>query len=281
VLVKAALYAATLGAAGGVFFLKYSRPFLDDGARLAIARPLRMLIALAIAASAARVLITAGSLGENAAAMLDPRLLAMVWHGGEGRAAAIRAGGLLLSIPALAQAGRAGWPAVAGAALAATSFAWVGHMHSAAPPAAPVLLAAHVLAAAFWLGALPPLVILSYRHEPRELGAVARHFGRIAVAVLGALLAAGAALLYICLASVSDLWNSPYGRIACAKIALVACLLALAAWNKLRLVPQIRAGDPLAVQRFRRSVRAEMLVAGLILLITAVLTTLVGPPSMS
>jgi putative copper export protein len=77
------------------------------------------------------------------------------------------------------------------------------------------------------------------------------------------------------------LWSSGYGCLACLKIACVACLLALAAWNKLRLVPRIAAGDVLAVRGLRRSIHAEMLVAGLILLITAALTTLAGPPSMS
>jgi putative copper resistance protein D len=281
VLVKAVLYAATLGAAGGLFFLVYSRSLLDRGDQLAIARPLRMLIAVALAASAARVLITAGSMSDNAAGMLDPLLLAMVWHGGEGHAAALRAGGLLLAVPTLARAGRAGWLAIVGAALAATSFAWVGHVHAAAPTAAPLLLGIHVLAAAFWVGALAPLLILTQRREPGALGAVAARFGRIALAVVAALLAAGAAVLWICLESVSELWTSPYGRIACAKIALVACLLALAAWNKLRLVPGIVAGDARAARRLRRSVGAEMLVASLILLITAALTTLAGPPSMS
>jgi putative copper export protein len=83
------------------------------------------------------------------------------------------------------------------------------------------------------------------------------------------------------LGSLSELWTSGYGRLACVKIVFVACLLALAAWNKLRLVPRIVAGDPLAVRSLRRFIRAEMLVAGLILLITAALTTLAGPPSMS
>jgi putative copper export protein len=101
------------------------------------------------------------------------------------------------------------------------------------------------------------------------------------MALVAVLLAAGAAVLWILLGSVSELWTSGYGRLACAKIALVACLLALAAWNKLRLVPRIAAGDPLAVRSLRRSLRAEMVVAGLILLITAALTTLAGPPSMS
>jgi copper resistance protein D len=281
VLVKAALYAATLGAAGGVFFLAYSRSLLEPSDRLEIARSLRMLAAAAIAASAVRVLLTAASMSEDAAGMLDARLLAMVWHGGEGRAAALRAAGLLLTIPALACGGRGRWLALAGAALAATSFAWVGHARAAVQGATPLLLGVHVLAVAFWLGALGPLAILVRRCEPRRLGAVAARFGRIALAVVGVLLAAGAAVLWILLDSVSELWTSGYGCLACAKIALVACLLALAAWNKLRLVPRIVAGDALAVRGLRRSIRAEMAVAGLILLITAALTTVAGPPSMS
>jgi putative copper export protein len=287
VLVKTALYVATLGAAGGIFFLGYSRSLLEPPDRLAIARPLGILVAVAIAASAARVLITAGSMSEDAAGMLDARLLAMVWHGGEGRAAGLRTGGLLLAIPVLVRAGRPGWVAIVGAAVAATSFAWVGHARAAAQAAAsaraaaPLLLSVHVLAVAFWLGALGPLAIEARRRAPRELGAVAARFGRIAMAVVPALLAAGAAVLWILLGSVSELWSSDYGRIACAKIALVACLLALAAWNKLRLVPRIVAGDPLAVRSLRRSIGAEMLAALLILLTTAALTTLAGPQGLS
>jgi putative copper resistance protein D len=275
------LYAATLGAAGGVFFLAYTRSLLEPSDRLAIVRLVCILVPVAIAASGARVLVTAASMSGDAAGMLDARLLAVVWHGGEGRAAAMRAGGLLLAIPALVGGDRGRWLAIIGAAVAATSFAWVGHAHAAAQPAAPLLLGIHILAVAFWLGALAPLAIQARRRAPRDLGAVAARFGRIAIAIVGALLAAGAAVLWILLGSVSELWTSGYGCLACVKIAFVACLLALASWNKLRLVPRIVAGDPLAVRSLRRSIRAEMLVAGLILLITAALTTLAGPPSLS
>jgi putative copper resistance protein D len=282
VIVKTALYAATLGAAGGVFFLSFAHSLLEPPDRLAIARLLGILAAAAIAASAARVLLIAASMSEDAAGMLDARLLAMVWHAGEGRAAAFRTVGLLLAATALGRAGRPEWPAIVGAAAAATSFAWVGHVHAAvAPAAAPLLLGVHVLGVAFWLGALGPLAIEARRRAPRELGAVAVRFGRIAMAAVGALLAAGAAVLWTLLGSVSELWSSDYGRIACAKIALVACLLALAAWNKLRLVPRIVAGDPLAVRSLRRSIGAEMLAAVLILLTTAALTTLAGPQGLS
>jgi putative copper export protein len=281
VLVKAALYAATLGAAGGVFFLAYTRSLLEASERCAIARSLCILAAAAIAASAVRVLLTAASMSEDAAGMLDARLLAMVWHGGEGRAAALRAGGLLLAVFAVARHGRAGPLALTGAALAATSFAWVGHARAAAQGATPLLLGVHVAAVAFWLGALGPLAFLARRREPHKLGAVAARFGRIAMVFVGVLLAAGAAVLGLLLDRVSELWTSGYGWLACAKIVLVACLLALAAWNKLRLVPRIAAGDPHAVQSLRRSIRIELAVAGLILLITAALTTVAGPPSMS
>ena len=214
VLVKAVLYAATLGTAGGVFFLAYSRSLLEPSDRLAIARPLCILVAVAIAASVARVLLTAASMSEDAAGMVDTRLLTMVWHGGEGRAAAVRAGGLILALPALACGGRDRWLAIVGAAAAATSFAWVGHARAAAQAATPFLLGVHVLAVAFWLGALGPLAIQTRRREPRQLGAVAARFGRIALGLVGALLAAGTAVLWILLGSISALWTSSYGRLA-------------------------------------------------------------------
>ena len=70
-LVKAALYAATLGAAGGVFFLAYTRSLLEPADRLAIARPLGLLVAVAIAASAARVLLTAASMADRKSTRLN------------------------------------------------------------------------------------------------------------------------------------------------------------------------------------------------------------------
>lgn len=278
VVVKAVLYAATLGTAGGLYFLAYSRSLLEPGDRLAIARLLTVLGALAIAASAARVLVTAASLSGEAAGMLDSRMLALVWRDGEGRAAAIRIGGLLLMVPTLARHGRPGWLAVLGATMAATSFAWVGHTHAASAAAAPGIVAVHLVAAAFWLGALAPLSIHARRGGMREVGALAARFGRVALLGVGVLLAAGTGALCLLLARPSDLWGSAYGRLACTKIALVACLLALAALNKLHLVPRIMAGEAGAVRRLRESIAAEMMVGMLILLVTAALTTLAGPP---
>lgn len=76
------------------------------------------------------------------------------------------------------------------------------------------------------------------------------------------------------------MWESPYGQFVLVKLLLVALLLALAAVNKLRLTPLLVAGDQSAIGRLRRSIRAEMTFAALILLVTAAFTTVVGPPEL-
>ena len=283
VAVKTVLYGAALAAAGGLFFLAYSASLLEAADRASIGRRLGILIAVAIAASAARILVTAASMSGDASGMLDVGLVALAWHGGEGRSAVVRAAGLLLAVPALAADRRPGVWAIAGAAGAATSFAWVGHTHSAGFRFAPVLIGVHLLAAAFWVGALWPLRLLTRSGDAERLAAAAARVGNAALAVVGLLVLAGIAALGTLLGSASELWGSGYGRTACVKLALVACLLAVAAYNKLRLTPRLaaagRAPDARAAARaLRRSIAAEMALAGAIFLATAALTTLSGPP---
>ena len=51
----------------------------------------------------------------------------------------------------------------------------------------------------------------------------------------------------------------------------------LAALNKLRLTPALLRGEGATVLKLRGSIRAELVIAGIILLATAVFTTVVGP----
>jgi putative copper export protein len=76
------------------------------------------------------------------------------------------------------------------------------------------------------------------------------------------------------------LWSSSYGRYLVLKLAVVACLVGLAGFNKLRLTPRLKAGDLRALRSLRRSIRAELILGLLILIITAALTTLTGPPAL-
>jgi copper resistance protein D len=278
VAVKAMLYASTLAGAGGVFFLTYSAGLLEAADRASMMRRVEILIAAAIAASAARVLVTAASLSGEASGALDIGLVSLVWHGGEGRAAMLRAAGFLLAVPALAAGRRPGVWAIAGAAGAATSFAWVGHTHTAGMRWIPLLMGVHLLAVAFWVGALWPLRLLTGGHDAERVAAAAARFGNAALAAVILLVLAGITVLATLLGRVSELWSSGYGRTVCVKLALVACLLALGSFNKLRLTPRLAAGDRIAARALRRSIAAEMALAVAVLVATAVLTSLSGPP---
>jgi copper resistance protein D len=97
---------------------------------------------------------------------------------------------------------------------------------------------------------------------------------------VSALVLAGFTELSMLIGRVSDLWTSNYGRTATVKLLFVACLLGCAAFNKLRLTPRLKAGDGEAVRSLRRSIGVELVFVACILLATASLTTLTGPPAL-
>jgi putative copper export protein len=138
----------------------------------------------------------------------------------------------------------------------------------------------HLLGVAFWLGALIPLLMVARDADLSRIAATARRFGTAALFVVGALLAAGGGLLCLLLSGVSELWTDPYGRLALTKVLLVSCLLALAALNHLRLTPRLFAYDTGALRALKRSILAELAVAGCVLVVTAAMTTLAGPPAL-
>jgi copper resistance protein D len=278
--VKTMTYAATLGAAGAVFFLGACGPLIASVDRPRIRSLVVGLAVLAVFVGGAQVLVSAGSMGDDAAGMLDGSLIHMVWQAGAGRANEIRVFGLLLAVLG-ASSDRPPWWALLGAAMAATSFAWTGHARALNPDVLPVLLvSAHLLGIAFWIGGLAPLLIVSRNSDVRTIAATAARFGSSAVFVVAGLMAAGVALLWMLLGDVTALWNSAYGRSVMLKLAFVGCLLCFAAFNKLRLTPRLLAGDSRAVRSLRTSIRFEMILGAVILAVTAGFTTLVGPPAL-
>jgi copper resistance protein D len=97
---------------------------------------------------------------------------------------------------------------------------------------------------------------------------------------VGVMMAAGLSLLWMMLGNFAGSWSSTYGRYVMLKLAFVAALLCLAAFNKLNLTPRLLAGDTRALQALRTSIRLELLLGVLILLATATLTTVTGPPAL-
>ena len=279
IVLKTLTYAATLGAAGAVFFVDYCGTLIARADSLRIRHLVLSLAVVSVLAGAAQIMVSAASMSGKAAGMWDGSLLGMVWQAGAGRANVVRALGLLLAMPAVFSEKR--WLAVPGAALAATSFAWTGHARSLDPDLIPVLLLRiHLLGAAFWLGALTPLLIVARDGEPSRIAGAAARFGAAAVFVVCGLLAAGATLLWMLLGGIAALWESAYGRCVLVKLILVACLLGLAAFNKLRLTPRLRRGDARAARSLRTSIRLEFLLGMSILAVTATFTSLMGPPAL-
>jgi putative copper resistance protein D len=279
VFAKAVTYAATFGAAGAVFFAAYCGALLRDQQRGLIRRLIGILVGVAAAAGILRILLLAGSMSGEIAGMFDSSYASMILRAGEGRASGVRIVGLALILFAFSKSPVFRGLAIAGATAASTSFAWVGHIHGLAPNTAPsLLLCLHLLCAAFWLGALPPLLILAAGANQPQIAAAAARFGKLALRVVAVLLAAGASLLLMLIGSAAQFWSSDYGRMMAIKLIAVAALLGLAAWNKLALTPRLLRGEAPAVGLFRRSVLAEISVGVVILLTTAAFTTFTGPP---
>jgi putative copper resistance protein D len=276
---KAVIYAATLGASGAVFFTVYCGALLRDNQRALIRRLIGVSVVLGAAASVLRILLLCGSMGDNPASMFDASLVGMILGGGEGRATGMRITGLILTSLAISKNPLFRAPAIVGALIASTSFAWTGHVHALSSQIAPtLLLCLHLLCAAFWLGALAPLRLIAAAGNEPQIAAAAARFGALALRVVALLLAAGASLLWMLIGDAAQFWRSGYGCTMAAKLLAVALILSLAAWNKLSLTPKLLKRQTGAVRSFRRSLSAEIFFAALILTVTAALTTLSGPP---
>lgn len=136
------------------------------------------------------------------------------------------------------------------------------------------LLGLHVLLIGMWIGALYPLFLLCRTEPASAIAPLMKRFGDYAWGITIGLVVAGTYLLTRLLGSVDELFTTPYGRLLALKVVLVLCLLGLAALNKFRLVPALQNAGAAPLQR---SIRGEMALAFVILMVTAVLSTLTGP----
>ena len=143
--------------------------------------------------------------------------------------------------------------------VAIASFALSGHPAAAEPRAvAATLIVAHVAAAAFWAGSLLALLALLRSPEAPAVARALSRFSRIGVPAVLMLMAAGIGFAAMQLHALGELASSPYGRWIGVKSGLLAGLLALAAWNRLRLLPALERDGPHAARRLRRTIAAEI-----------------------
>jgi copper transport protein len=135
---------------------------------------------------------------------------------------------------------------------------------------------AHVIAAALWTGGLGfvvvALVLARDDRWPLATRAVPR-FSNMAVVAVAALLIAGVINGYLQVRTWSALWETRYGLLLLAKIALVIPLLGLGAYNNRYAVPRLKAGiaSVLERRRFLTAAGLELAIMVAVVALTAVL----------
>ncbi len=142
---------------------------------------------------------------------------------------------------------------------------------------------AHGIGAGLWVGALAVVVVVASRlHQPPQgpgsVAALVRPFSPMALAAVATIVISGVVTGVFYLASVGDLWATPYGRALLLKVVLFLATGAVGAYNWRRLTP--RLGEASGPGRLLRSARLELLLAAAVLLVTAVLAHLPMPREM-
>jgi copper transport protein len=134
----------------------------------------------------------------------------------------------------------------------------------------------HVVAASLWTGGLALMLLgLLLAGENRWLLAMTcvPRFSTMAVVSVVALITAGIVSAYLQVRTWSGLWETEYGLLLLAKIALLLPLLALGAYNNRYAVPRCKSGiaSPLERRRFLRTIGAELTIMVAVIGVTAVL----------
>jgi copper resistance protein D len=170
------------------------------------------------------------------------------------------------------------WPALIGTVLAPLTGAFVGQWSKLVNPV-------HRVVAGLWIGTLFVLVmagltvILQEERTRERRGAIAADmvngFSPMALTCGAIVVASGLTTAWTHLKRLSSLWTTPYGYALIIKLIFVACVFSLGAWNWRRIRPMLGTED--AAHAVRRSARAELSFAALVLLVTGILISLPSP----
>ena len=264
-------------------------------ARLAVIAWISLALA-AISGAAWLVLTAAAMSGLPAAQVFGDNVLWTVLSqtvfGRDWLARFALACALAATVPALLspQGHKTRWLKAAATILAAAfagTLAWSGHAagglggEAIIHPAADVL---HLIAAAAWVGALVPLIVLFAAAGADDASlAMARtatmRFSILGIVSVGTLLATGIVNTYYLAGSLPALLHTDYGRLLLIKIALFLAMVAIAAVNRFRLTPQLVqqasiAASRDALRKLRRNAAIEALAGAVVIAIVAALGTM-------
>ncbi len=285
---KLLIYLGAAAVFGGGFIMLLAK---EQDALLASVRRYSLSGALlALVAVAINFYAQVGSFAESGwIGMFDETFIAMLWDSSVGYSAAIRSAALglafLVFVIAMLRSnkgtllGSFGLITLGLSAVGfSVSFNLLGHV-AELPLITRTLLGIHVFIALLWMGSLFPLWRACQIATVEPLQGLMHRFGLIAMGAVAVLLICGGIMAYQLLGSVSELISTSYGLILLVKMGLVCVILGFAALHKWRLVPQL--ANPITANRLKHSILLEMLVGLSILVLTVLLTTVVGPASMS
>ncbi len=189
-----------------------------------------------------------------------------LWATSYGMATLVAAAAIILAYGAVQSAHRSafgGVLAIAALALFGAAIAASGHA-SAAPPRWLTVPAVffHAVAVALWLGALMPLGLVLAR---RDAAVALKRFSAAIPAVIAVLLVSGGIIAIVQVRTIAALWQTDYGLVLLAKLALVADMFLLALLNRYALTAPAAAGDTNASLRLRHSITAEIVLGTAVL----------------
>jgi copper transport protein len=144
-----------------------------------------------------------------------------------------------------------------------------GHASAASPQGLTgAAVALHGVGIALWIGSLLPLAAAMKREGSEALTALRRFSSTIPV-VLAAVVLSGGLLAVIQVERIEALWSTAYGRVLVGKLALMAALLAIVAWNRFALTPRIYQGRTEARHGLVRTIAAELVLATVVFMLVA------------
>ena len=168
--------------------------------------------------------------------------------------------------------------ALAGAVVAAGSFATNGHTRAGSSVAlATISDVTHLLAAAAWGGGLVLLALCLRARRRAEVPTtdtvtLVGRYSTLATITIVLVGLSGAALAWFEVGSLGAFTSTGYGRLLLVKIAVVAVIAALGAYNHFRLVPALARGKAKAsLAQLRTTLTIEILALAVVVALTSVL----------
>ncbi|WDE07117.1 CopD family protein [Thalassomonas viridans] len=282
------IYMGVAAAIGGPFIAALVRA----GANIqAIIRYIRLCLYLGISAAAVNFFIGVGAAAQTGFfGMFDGESLSRLWQGAPGDALVWRLFGFA-AIAALFLLHLRRKPSArasnrklfllcycSGILALSYSFTLLGNTAELGTGAS-VMMMLHIIASAWWLGALYPLLICYQLLNLPSLYKVMRFFGQLTMIMVPLLLLGGGILLSQVLASPEDLFTTTYGQIMLLKLTTVTTVFMLVVVHKHKykhsLVPVLNQVQVLTLKK--NSIISELFLADIILVITAVLSSILGP----